>query len=47
MQLAVRKDGLVVFRLTFTGRDGVTLHLSEHHGDATPGAKVVYVERFT
>jgi len=21
-------------------RDGITLHLSEHHGDATPGARV-------
>ena len=21
-------------------RDGLTLHLSEHHGDATPGAKI-------
>ncbi len=21
-------------------KDGITLHLSEHHGDATPGAKV-------
>jgi uncharacterized glyoxalase superfamily protein PhnB len=24
-------------------REGITLHLSEHHGDATPGARV-YVE---
>jgi uncharacterized glyoxalase superfamily protein PhnB len=24
-------------------RDGITLHLSEHHGDATPGARV-YIE---
>jgi catechol 2,3-dioxygenase-like lactoylglutathione lyase family enzyme len=25
---------------TEVSRDGITLHLSEHHGDATPGAKV-------
>ena len=24
-------------------RDGITLHLSEHHGDATPGSKVFIV----
>lgn len=24
-------------------RDGITLHLSEHHGDSTPGARV-YIE---
>src|SRR5450432_1319681 len=24
-------------------KDGITLHLSEHHGDATPGSKV-YIE---
>ena len=31
-------EGMPVYMEVF--KDGLTLHLSEHHGDATPGAKV-------